>query len=1010
MFRHKNVEAIAKRAKRAIQRLVARTWQYAYGVKYRLAGWRLRYASISFAASLFLIVSASFYVAPILQSVLARHYATEREIEGLRSLILNTGSALIGAAAIVTSLVLFAMQVNIERMPHGLFRRLSADPKLLGAFALAFLLAIGIATLSTIVDHGRLAYVVLTASWAVVFILISFLYAYRRALLLINPLRQLGILLHATRKELRVWARRAQRARPLLEREESAGEAMLPPSDSTHDLISTTFFQINSHWTDGAMRSLRHAMSFARRYAEQGDYEVSGAALNAVIGINAAYIESKGKTFYANNPFIENPFASDSFINDTLEHLRQNAQSGLARRDEQQIEQTLQTMAALVRVYLGIDYSSPYAAKSHAQLAAGYLSSVVQAVVPHDMADVLLEGQRLMGQSAGYVLAHGDPNDIAVLSEKIALIACTGCAKEDYRPVTMEGMTQLANLTFDLLRSRNHDIHFAVGEVRRDVALVAKLFLNVPDTPLSSSHSAFLGPYYSSTSMQSLRARLTEMANAIAEAQPDNADAQAVIRNMERWADGLYQTEKELLLAAIKAKSHFVCRVQNYAELDVHMRPFRGVALELDRHSPAQIRHASKEVAMSRACRKRPVRLHAQGPLVPYLEPYAEYLADHGYSQVAFWKKTYLVAEFSRWLHRGGTAINEITGEHEEAFLRDRAQYRLPKAGDHFTLSGMVDWLRGRGVINGQPAIAVDVPSIERILQEYGAFLLEARGLAPTSIENYCGYVRRFLMDVAVERDWQLASVKASQIADYLRRNAPKDRKFVSAKHIVTSLRSFFRFARSRGYIHGDLAAAVPSVAGWSMASIPRAMPADCLQTLLKESATWKEPAGLRNRAILLLLARLGLRASEVIQLELDDIDWDEGCLTVHGKSRERRPLPLPHDVGQAIATYLEHGRPRSSSRRVFLCAHAPYGELRSGSDISVIVARALKRAGIESRSGGAHQLRHALAVGMLRRGASLTEIGQVLRHRSPQATRRYAKVDIEALREVALPWPGELP
>ncbi|MGQ0708194.1 MAG: tyrosine-type recombinase/integrase [Rhodoferax sp.] len=413
---------------------------------------------------------------------------------------------------------------------------------------------------------------------------------------------------------------------------------------------------------------------------------------------------------------------------------------------------------------------------------------------------------------------------------------------------------------------------------------------------------------------------------------------------------------------------------------------------------------------MSRACRKRPVRLHAAGPLVPYLEPYAEYLADQGYSQVAFWKKTYLVTEFSRWLHQGGIAIPEIAGEHEEAFLRDRVRHRLPKAGDRVTLSGMVTWLRERGVINGQPAVAIEVSSIERVLQEYGTFLLEDRGLAHTSIENYCGYVRRFLTDVAVESNSQLACVKASQIADYLRRKAPRNRTTISAKHIVTALRSFLRFAKSRGYIFGDLAAAVPSVAGWSMASIPRAMPADCVQTLLKESATWQEPAGLRNRAILLLLARLGLRASEIIQLELDDIDWGEGCLVVHGKSRERRPLPLPHDVGQAIATYLEHGRPRSSSRRVFLCAHAPCGELRDGGNISTIVARALERAGIKACTKGAHQLRHALAVGMLRQGASLTEIGQILRHRSPQATRRYAKVDIDALREVALPWPGELP
>lgn len=542
--------------RKAVKRRIATLWQYAYRAQYWLGGWRLRYGGLAFSAVLLLLVSASVYLSSTFQNVLEDHFGTEQAIEGLRALILSVGSALIGAAAIVTSLVLFAMQVNIERMPHGLFRRLSADRKLLGAFALAFLLAVGVATLSTFTDQARLAIVMLAASWAIVFILILFMYAYRRALVLINPLRQLGILIHDTRRELRIWARRALRATPLLEREDS-GSVTSSPMDSAHDMTRTTYLQINNRWTDGTNRAIRHAMSFARRYAEQGDYEVSGAALNAVVGINAAYIEAKGKTFYANNPFVDNPLASDGFINATLEYLRQNAQAAIARRDEQQIEQTLQAMAALVHLYVGIDYSSPYATKSHAHLAAGYLASAVQAAVPHDMADVLLEGQRLMGQSAQHLLAHGNPDDIATLSEKIALIACTGCAKEDYRPVTMEGMTQLSNLTFDLLRSRSHDIHFAVGEVRRDVALVAKLFLNVADTPLSSSHSTYLGPYYSSTSVQSLRARLTSLVNALSEAQPDNADAQSVIRNIERWADDLYQTEKDLLLASIQAKSHF---------------------------------------------------------------------------------------------------------------------------------------------------------------------------------------------------------------------------------------------------------------------------------------------------------------------------------------------------------------------------------------------------------------------------------------------------------------------
>ena len=548
--------ATTDRTKKAIRRCYATAWQHMYKAQYRLSTWRARHGGLAFAAVLLLLVASSVYLSSPLQDMLQAYYSTDTGIEGLRSLILNVGSALIGATAIVSSLVMFAMQVNVERMPHGLFRRLGADPMLLGAFASAFLLAIGVAVLSTLTEKSRLAVVVLGAVWGVIFILVLFMYAYRRALILINPLQQLGILIQDARKELQTWCQRAQRAAPLLEPKQTSKVA---PSelDSTHDLARTAYFQLNAHWTQGGVRAVKHAMSFARRYAEQGDYEVAGAALNVVVGINTAYVEAKGKTFFASNPFVENPLATDGFINDSLEQLRQHGQAALARRDEQQIEQTLQALAALVQVYLSIDYSSPLASKTHAHIAAGYLSSTAQSVIPHNMADVLLEGLRLMGRSAQLILARGKPDDVAVLSEKIALIACTGCAREDYRPVTMEGMTQLANLTFDLLRSKDRNIHYAAGELRRDIALIAKLFLALPDTPLSSIHSTFLGPYYSSTSAQGLRARLTALANALSEAKPDNADAQSVIHNIEQWADDLYETEKELLLAAIKARSHF---------------------------------------------------------------------------------------------------------------------------------------------------------------------------------------------------------------------------------------------------------------------------------------------------------------------------------------------------------------------------------------------------------------------------------------------------------------------
>jgi integrase/recombinase XerD len=399
-----------------------------------------------------------------------------------------------------------------------------------------------------------------------------------------------------------------------------------------------------------------------------------------------------------------------------------------------------------------------------------------------------------------------------------------------------------------------------------------------------------------------------------------------------------------------------------------------------------------------------------EGPLAPYFEPYAEYLADEGYSQVSYWKKTFLISEFSRWLSREGIAVEEISTAHEEAFLRHRAQHRCLIAGSRIALSGVTSWLEEKGIIECRATTSVETSAVDRVLLEYRSYLHEDRGLASTTIETYAGYVRRFLKDISGGAELHLASVHASQIADYIQRNAPQDRTFAAAKDIVTALRSFFRFARYRDYIHTDLAAAVPSVAGWSMASIPRAMPADCVRALLNASKEWRTPAGLRNRAILLLLARLGLRAGEVVRLELGDIDWSDGCLSVHGKGRVERPLPLPHDVGQAIATYLEHGRAESTCRQVFLRSRAPFDGLRSASDVCQIVARAITRAGIRLGSTGSHQFRHALAVDMLRQGLSLTDIGQVLRHRSPDATRRYAKVDLEALREVALPWPGTLP
>jgi integrase/recombinase XerD len=202
------------------------------------------------------------------------------------------------------------------------------------------------------------------------------------------------------------------------------------------------------------------------------------------------------------------------------------------------------------------------------------------------------------------------------------------------------------------------------------------------------------------------------------------------------------------------------------------------------------------------------------------------------------------------------------------------------------------------------------------------------------------------------------------------------------------------------------LAAAVPAVANWSMPSIPRAIGADQVRQLLA-SIDRCTAIGRRDYAILLLLGRLGLRAGEVAFLELDDIDWDTGQVSVRGKGGQCSALPLPADVGEAIAAYLYDGRPRSADRRVFLRGRAPVRGFRSQAAIGSIVRHALLRTDIHAPTMGAHQFRHALASQMLRCGASLKEVGEVMRHRRPQTTTIYAKVDLKGLRTLALPWPG---
>ena len=395
-----------------------------------------------------------------------------------------------------------------------------------------------------------------------------------------------------------------------------------------------------------------------------------------------------------------------------------------------------------------------------------------------------------------------------------------------------------------------------------------------------------------------------------------------------------------------------------------------------------------------------------EGPLTAHLRPFAQSQSAQGYARYSIHRQVLLAAGFSHWLQQKGVAVRHVSSDHLTRYLCDRARRLRPYSSDAAALGHFLEFLRYAGVIAAEKPAAHRLTPAERCAHTYAEYLRDARALARATIVNYVPFIRKFLTHRFGAGPVRLACLNARDVVRYVQRQAPQ-LHLKRAKLLTNALRSFLRYVRYHGKVTLDLAAAVPVVANWSMSSIPRAIGADQVRQLLA-SIDRRTAIGRRDYAIVLLLARLGLRSSEVAFLELEDIDWKAGQLSVRGKRDQRTTLPLPADVGAAIAAYLRHGRPYSTAvRRVFLRSKAPLRGFLGPCAIGSIIRHALQRTGIQAPTTGAHQFRHALATQMLRRGASLAEIGEILRHRNPQTTTIYAKVDLTALRTLALPWPG---
>lgn len=392
--------------------------------------------------------------------------------------------------------------------------------------------------------------------------------------------------------------------------------------------------------------------------------------------------------------------------------------------------------------------------------------------------------------------------------------------------------------------------------------------------------------------------------------------------------------------------------------------------------------------------------VRVRGPLEGHASGFAESLAAAGYATGSAHLQVQLIAQLSRWLEAEGLGVQDLDGIGVERFIAARRARVQRLFRSRRALDPLMGYLRSIGVIAvPEPVVLTEV---DELLQGYRRYLLVERVLTIESARLYVRTVRPFVDGFVVAGRVELHAMTAADVSAFVLVEAQR-RDGTSIRSVATALRSFLRYAHVRGLISSLLTGAVPGVGAWRGAGLPMPLEPGQLDQLLA-CCDRRTPVGCRDFALMVLMGRLGLRCGEVARLTLDDIDWRAGTITIYGKGHRDDALPLPLDVGRALVDYLRRGRPPGALRRaVFIRVLAPHHAMGSAA-VSRVVASAAERAGLPPVR--AHRLRHTAATELLRSGATLPQVGQVLRHRRLLSTAIYAKVDEATLGELARPWP----
>jgi site-specific recombinase XerD len=397
-------------------------------------------------------------------------------------------------------------------------------------------------------------------------------------------------------------------------------------------------------------------------------------------------------------------------------------------------------------------------------------------------------------------------------------------------------------------------------------------------------------------------------------------------------------------------------------------------------------------------------RLRA-GLAAPHIDDFSDWLQAHGFKRITIQLKLMALAAWTDWMRESGFSAMDLVSGLEAcrvAFKQKEGPCRSPGKKSVEAASTYIRFLREQRIIEQPPAPRSPLDRWP-ILHEFRSWMRQHRGLREGTLDMY----QLIVTDMVDALGDKTHTYTTKNIQDFVL-NRAKPHGVSRAQSIVLSVRAFLRFLGATGQCSSGLSHLVPTFSSYRHQSVPRFIESDDMQKVI-DACVAKDACGLRDRAVILLLSRLGLRAGDVAELRFEDIDWKNGKMALCGKNRRKEWMPLPQEVGDALLEYIEKGRPPIKTDRVFIRVDAPIGPLTRQA-VFHITKSAIQRAGIKAPSNGPHMLRHSVATAMLREGVSLAGIGAVLRHQSPSTTAQYAKVDFARLSEIAQPWPVEVP